>query len=238
MKPLLLLISLSTALAPSAWAQSFCASDGQATPLSLVERFTSADCEACWSAPPTGKPSTRALTIDWIVPGQQGDDAPLSAAASRDALMRLEALGRAAPTTSAITSTPVVGHRASTLRVAHGLPLGGYIGASIELITAAKTRYRAPWSAWLLLVETIPAGTAGTPTARNLVRNVLFSKWDKPDTLLNEEHTMFREMRPLSIPPGAAPEHLRVVGWVQDSRGRVLTAAQSVCAPLTPARLD
>ena len=38
-------------------------------------------------------------------------------------------------------------------------------------------------------------------------------------------------MRPLSIPPGTTPERLRVVGWVQDASGRVLTAAQSVCVP-------
>jgi hypothetical protein len=231
MKALILLLGLSVWAAQSAQAQSSCASDGQATPMALVERFISADCEACWSEPPTRLPAAGALTLDWIVPGKQGEDAPLSAAASRDALMRLQTLGRAAPTTSATTSKPVSGGRANRLRVAHGLPLGGYIGASIELKTALRPRSQATLSAWLLLVETIPAGADGTATPRNLVRNVLQLPWNKRNKLSNTEHIVFHETRPLSIPSGATPERLRVVGWVQDGRGRILTAAQSDCAP-------
>ncbi len=234
MKHFLLVVSLCTGVVQGAWGQSFCASDGQATPVALVERFTSADCEACWSAPQTLQPSARTLTLDWIVPSVQGDDAPLSAAASRDALMRLQTLGRSAPTASVLTTTPVVGGRAQRLRVAHGVPLGGYVGASIELKTARKALKSETLTAWLVLVEAIPAGADGTPTARNLVRNVLLSLWNNPDALSKSEQMIFRETRPLSIPQGATPERLRVVGWVQDARGRVLTAAQSVCAPLTP----
>ena len=229
MKRLLLLASLSTWLAHGAWAQSLCASDGQATPLTLVERFISADCEACWSAPQTLKPAAGALTLDWIVPSEQGEAAPLSAAASRDALMRLEALGRAAPTASFITSTQIVGDRAHSLRVAHGVPLGDYIGASIELKTTLMPRRQEAHSAWLVLVETIPAGADGTPSERNLVRNVLLSQWNKPDRLSKTGQQIFREARPLNIPQGATAERLRVVGWVQDAHGRVLRAAQSVC---------
>jgi hypothetical protein len=231
MKDLLLLVSLGTLAAPAAWAQSFCASDGQATPLRLVERFISADCEACWGAPQPAVPATGTLTLDWIVPSGRGDDAPLSAAASRDALIRLEALGRAASAASAMTTAEVGGGRANRLRVAHGVALGGYIGASIELKAAPTSRLQEPLSAWLVLVETIPAGIEGTPTERNLVRNVLLSTWNKPVQLSNEEQLTFREVRPLSIPPGSTPERLRVVGWVQDARGQVLTAAQSVCVP-------
>ena len=120
MKPLLLLMSLSVWAAQGAQAQSSCASDGQVTPVALVERFISADCAACWSAPQTYKSTPNTLILDWIVPGTQGDDAPLSAAASRDALMRLQTLGRAAPATSTRTGSPVEGGRANQLRVAHG----------------------------------------------------------------------------------------------------------------------
>jgi hypothetical protein len=231
MKTLFLLLGLTVWTAHSAEAQSSCASDGQTTPVTLVERFISADCEACWSESPRRPPAAGALTLDWIVPGKQGEDAPLSAAASRDALMRLEALGRAAPVTSAATSGLVTGGRANRLRVAHGLPLGGYIGTSIELKTALQPRGQAGLSAWLVLVETIPAGTDGTATPRNLVRNVLQLPWNKRNQLSKTEHLAFYETRPLSIPSGATPERLRVVGWVQDGRGRILTAAQSVCAP-------
>ncbi len=199
--------------------------------MALVERFVSADCEACWSEPQATPPNAKTLTLDWIVPGKQGEDAPLSAAASQDALMRLQTLRRAAPATSTKTSSPVLGARANQLRVAHGLSLGGYIGTSIELKTALRPGSQTTLSAWLVLVETIPAGADGTSTPRNLVRNVLQLPWNKRNQLSKIEHLTLHETRPLSIPSGAAPERLRVVGWVQDGRGRVLTAAQSVCAP-------
>ena len=234
MKHLLLLITLSAGMVQAVWAQAFCASDDQATPVALIERFTSADCAACWSAPQTLATTAGALTLDWIVPrdpSDQPDEAPLSAAASPDARLRLDTLGRAVPTTSTITIAPVDGDRVHQLRVAQGTPLGGYIGASIELKTNMKILHEETFSAWLVLVETLPAGTEGSPIERNLVRNVLLTPWNMRDQLSKAEQMTFHEMRPLSIPPGATPERLRVVGWIQDARGRVVTAAQSVCAP-------
>lgn len=231
MKRLLLLFSMCAWVAPGAWAQSSCASDGQATPLLLVERFISADCEACWRAAQTPQPSARALILDWIVPGGQGDEAPLSAANSPEAMSRLDTLARTAPATSFVTRTRVTGAKTVKLRVAHGVPLGGYIGASIEVKTTGKSRLQDGASAWLVLVESIAAGAEGTPTERNLVRNVLVSMVTGTELRSKTVRNIFREMRPLSIPPGARPERLRVVGWLQDARGRVLSAAQSICAP-------
>ena len=103
--------------------------------------------------------------------------------------------------------------------MAHGLPVNDYIGASIELKPASG----GPWNAWLLLVETIPPGTEGTPVERNLVRNVLQPAWTKDEKKLLES-------RPMSIPEGANPERLRVVGWVEDARGQIVAVAQSRCA--------
>lgn len=231
MKLALLLVSLSATWAPAAWAQSYCASDGQATPLTLIERFISADCEACWHAPQAPEPSARSLTLDWIVPSDQGDAAPLSAGASRDAWLRLQTLGRAAPAPAFSTRTPVTGDPSGTLRVAHGVALGGYIGASIELKVRRKPGQQEPLSAWLVLVETIAAGVDGTSSERNLVRNVLLTNWPAPEPASASGPASYREVRPLNIPPGASAARLRVVGWVQDARGRVLSAAQSVCAP-------
>src|SRR5450830_1597736 len=107
MKTFILLMSLSAGLAQGIHAQSFCASDGQATPVLLLEHFISADCESCWSAPPDAEPTNGALTLDWIVPSDQADEAPLSAAANRDALLRLETLGLPVPRTQLQTSSPV-----------------------------------------------------------------------------------------------------------------------------------
>ena len=212
-------------------AQSFCASDRQPTPVALVENFISADCDACWRAPQFRSSAVKTLTIDWIVPSTDGDDAPLSAAASRDAQDRLDVLKLPAPVTITTTRTRVGNSRTNRLRVAHGMAFGGYLGASIELKLPPKPGVSAPLSAWLVLIETIPVGVEGSSTEKNLVRNVLQTTWGGRDKLSETEQNIFIETRPLSIPRGATPERLRVVGWVQDVHGRVLTAAQSVCVP-------
>jgi hypothetical protein len=86
-------------------------------------------------------------------------------------------------------------------------------------------------TAVLLLVETIAAGSDGTPIARNLVRNMLQARWDRASSLSNKEQMSLLERRPLSIPEGANPQRLRVVGWLQDGRGNLLAMAQSGCQP-------
>ena len=164
MKRLLLLVTLCACLAPAARAQSFCASDGQPMPVALVERFISADCPTCWSEPPALQANTQAIIIDWIVPSPRGDEAPLSAAASRDALNRLADLKQAVPAEALVTNSPLARARSLPLRVAHGLAVNDYLGASIEM----KPVRAGPWTAWLLMLETIPAGTGGSPVERRL----------------------------------------------------------------------
>ena len=233
MKFLLLFIGCNL-LFSSAQAQSFCASEGQPSPTTLVERFINADCEACWGKVPPEMPTPQVLALDWIVPSSQGDEAPLSTAASREALERLQVLGISAPQDTRTHSTPVPTSPALALRVGHGVAVGGYLGASIELKISPATKMAGNLIASLVLIETIPAGADGTPVERNLVRNVLISNWSVLEQLSNSEQQVWREMRPLSIPAGATPERLRVVGWVQDDRGRVVVAAQSVCLPAQP----
>ena len=210
-------------------AQSSCSSDGQPRPAGLLERFINADCESCWGDPATMRPGAGEIALDWIVPGSRGDDAPLSAAASRDAPARLEALGRPVPP-GAASSHRKVQREPRRVRVAQGLPFGGYIGASIELTPGSG----GPWKAWLLLVETIPAGSEGTPVARNLVRNALQPAWDAGKPLSKEEQIRLFESRPMGIPEGANPARLRVVGLVEDARGRIRGIAQSRCTPPGP----
>ena len=229
----------------SAWAQSSCASDGQRPPAALVERFISADCDTCWADPATPRVRSGELALDWIVPSAKGDDAPLSAAASRDALARLQALRMDSPRNAATTRHNIAtssATKAPTLRVAHGVALGGYVGTSIELKPARGTALpRQPLTAWLLLVEEVPAGTDGTPVARNLVRNALNPLWNMHSKLLLSEQSSHRqpqmparlyESRPMSIPAGVNPDHLRVVGWVEDAKGRVIAGAASGCVEL------
>jgi hypothetical protein len=218
------LLAAAVLAGPAAWAQSFCSSDGQRQPTALLERFISADCEACWArAGP--KPAPGELALDWIVPASKGADAPLSAAAIRDAGWRLDALRRPAPST-----LDVVRHRVEAprpgLRVSHGLAFNGYIGTSIALTAPQQGR----WSSWLLLVETIPAGAEGTPIERNLVRNALQSSWGGAGPLSKEELARLYESRPMAVADGARPSRLRVVGWMEDGRGRMRAIAQSQCA--------
>jgi hypothetical protein len=199
-----------------------CSSDGQPAPTALLERFINADCAGCWTDLAAPKPRPGQVALDWIVPGGRGDDAPLAAAARREGLDRLAALGRAVPPDDDSRVAPRRGDRVA-LRVAQGLPFNDYIGASIELRHAGA----GPWRAWLALVETLPAGTEKTPIERNLVRNVLELSWDTRPPPAQP----LVETRPMNIPAGADPRRLRVIGVVEDARGRVRGIAQSVCAP-------
>jgi hypothetical protein len=222
----MLAAALFAALQANAWAQLSCSSDGVPRPVALLERFISADCDACWRDARTAQPRRGELALDWVVPGERGEDAPLSAAALRDALARLQQLGLAVPAASE-TSRLRKQARKRQLRVARGPSFNGYMGASIEL----KPGSGGPWNAWLLLVETLPAGAAGSPVPRNLVRSVFQPAWDGPGPLSKQEQLRLFESRPLSIPESANPRRLQVVGWVQDARGRIRGIAQSRCAP-------
>ena len=219
-------------------AQSACSSDGQAAPTGLMERFINADCADCWASAQTPRPGPQTLALDWIVPGSQGDDAPLSAAARRDSLYRLQALNRATPAQADSITQPIQANAQANaqatpgrqrVRVGHGLPLNNYVGTSIQVRAAQAKTPMAPAASpapaavgmtrWLVLVETVPAGTEGTPVERHLVRNSYQSTATSADV----------EYVPMQIPEGANPERLRVVGWLEDAQGRVHGAAASRC---------
>jgi hypothetical protein len=211
-------------------AQSFCASDGQPKPVQLLERFINADCDSCWADPATPKAAANALAIDWVLPGSKGEDAPLSAVAAREALDRLAALRQSPPAQTFASTLPVTGLKGATLRVAHGLPLSGYLGTSIELKPIPAAAKGRQWTAWLALVETLPAGTENSPVERNLIRNVLQTNWDGRKPLSKTEQNRFFDQRSMSIAEGANPERMRVVGWVEDEKGQIRLAAQSRCS--------
>ena len=226
--PVLAPLLLAACLLQPARAQPFCASDGQSRPVALVERFINADCRDCWVDPATLRTRPRELVLDWVLPGSQGEDAPLSAAATRDGLKRLQALDTAPPAGSSSRKTTVAVGK-GRLRVAHGLPVSGYIGASIEYKQVPIDAAGQPWSAWLALVETIPIGTEGTPVARHLVRNLIQPLWDGRNQLSKTERLNFAESRSMDIPPGMNTDRVRVIGWVEDAQGRIIAAAQSRC---------
>lgn len=204
-----------------------CASDGQPRPRALLERFINADCESCWSDAATPRPQAREVALDWVVPGGRGEDAPLSAVALREGLDRLADLHQPVPASAGALHGPLMA-AARTLRVAHGLPLNGYLGTSISLSPAG----RGPWRAWLLLVETLPAGTEGSPVERHLVRGAFNPPWALQRAPSPAEQKKLWETRPMRIPDGANPDRLGLVGWVEDAQGRIRAIAQSRCLPL------
>lgn len=213
-------------------AQSVCSSDGQPRPAQLLERFINADCETCWTDPATPKPGKGAIALDWVVPGSLADEAALSTVALRDAEWRLQALGEAVPAASSMRQQAVKGLAGSRLRVAHGLAVNDYVGASIELKPIPAAARKQTFTSWLALVETLPPGTEGSPVERNLVRNVLQSPWDGRKQLSKKELAHFRETRAMTLAPAINPNRLRVIGWVEDEKGQLMAAAQSRC--ITP----
>jgi hypothetical protein len=208
-----------------------CSSDGQAAPKALLERFINADCDVCWSDSATPIAGPGALVLDWILPGAQGDDAALAAAASRDALWRLAHLKLVPAKTQTNHRLDVTGWPGATLRVAHGPAVNGYLGASIELTLPPGAQITVQLEAWLVMVETLPKGLENSPVPRNLARNALQTIWSVREALQNKEQSIYKELRPMNIPIGAKTERLQVVGWVQDASGRVLMAAESACPP-------
>ena len=226
---------LALGYVPIAAAQASCSSDGTAPPTAVFERFISADCEACWSDAAAPAPSTAggAVVLDWIVPTAAGEDAPLSAAATSEALARLQTLGRAVPTTTEVFISPVEGAPPARIRVAHGLPFNDYVGAGLSFAPAHAPRGMAAapgdLGLYLVLVESVPSGTDGTAVARNVVRAVFSAPWRLGGAPTAARPLPWKEVRSMRIPDGTRPERLQVLGWVHDAQGRVLAAAQSVC---------
>lgn len=208
-----------TAALPLA-AHALCTSDDVPQPAVVLERFTSADCGDCWQDPATPAPAANALALDWVLPGLQGEDAPLSAVALDEAQERILFLGEEAPQRALAVSGIRQGQVA--VRLAQGGAFNDYIAASIELQNGG----RGPWQAWLLLVESLPAGTEGSPVARNLVRNVFRPDWARP---VSRRPGRLAETRAIQIHAGASPERLRLVAIVQDARGSIKAITQTEC---------
>ncbi|MGV3572166.1 MAG: hypothetical protein ACO1PB_16330 [Ramlibacter sp.] len=214
-------LALAAAAALPALAQALCTSDDVARPAVLLERITSADCADCWVERTTPQAAANAIALDWVVPGLRGDDAPLAAVATDDALLRLAFLGQQPPARTAALTALREG-RSPALRLAQGAAFNDYVGASIEL----KNPGREPWHTWLLLVEKLPAGTEGSPVERHLVRNVFRPDWSRP---MSRRADRLAELRAMQIHEGAKPDRLRLVAVAHDAGGRLRAIAHTEC---------
>lgn len=103
----------------------------------------------------------------------------------------------------------------------------GYLGVELRLAPpagAGAPRLPPGSSAWLALVEVLPAGSEGSPLARSLVRSVA-------GPLPLAERGASQHLRALRWPEGAQPDRLRARAWVEGPDGRLLAMAGERCGP-------
>lgn len=190
----------------------------------LLERFISADCEACWKSgdEPDGAP----LVLDWIVPSARGDDAPLAAAAAPEAASRVGAL---AASHTRERWHALAAPRDWDLAIEDGPAWNGYIAARLRVARGGEPRTREV-DIYIALVERVPAGEEGTPIERMLVRSVA------GPMPLHAESASATHLRAFRIPQGSRPQRLTAVAWLQGADGVVLAAARVAPEGCVPAR--
>ena len=188
----------------------------------VVERFISADCPDCWSASDVAA-ATSGWLFDWIAHTPTGPQAALASAASTEAQERAQRAGGPSPT--GMQSLTV----RSTLPRMPGLKLGvqsgpawnGYFGLRLE----ARGRVPAGSSAWLALVEMIPANAEGSVAERHLVRSVA---GPLPLDAMRTDRAM-SHLSALRWPETAQPTRLQARGWIEGPDGALLAIASDRC---------
>lgn len=189
----------------------------------MFERFISAECGDCWTDASIAAPPADAWLLDWIVPSARGDEAPLSAAAPDEAAQRLRrALENSVQQDRTLVHrTPARPARATRFIVASGPAFNGYFGVQLD----GRGRWPAGTSAWIALVESVPAGTDGTPVPRQLVRTVA-GPFEPRELHSGRPWRVIQAMR---WPETAKPERLRARAWLERADGRIVAMASERC---------
>jgi hypothetical protein len=220
---------LTTAALAAGWPvalQAACPSPQAAT----QERFISADCADCWAAAgPVDALDADARTprwrFDWITPGTV--DAPLAAAALVDASERAaRSGGQPAP-----GAQRQMLHKAQrrlygfSLKVESGPAWQGYIGVQLRAQHPRRNGWPAGSTAWLALVELLPAGSEGSAVERALVRAVAgpLPLTDAP------AGPTIEHLHALRWPTTALPVRLQARGWIEGPDGALLAVAADRC---------
>jgi len=197
-----------------------------ASPRVLLERFISADCEACWRAtPPTPAPaqSGTPFVLDWVVPSASGAKTSIAHAAIAEAVPRAARAGSLLADEVLAQSTPLPERSALRLKVEDGPAWNGYIAMKLEAGYASTRALPQGLAGYLALVERIPAGDDGSPVARQLVRAVI---GPLPLGGLAQGHRV-DHLRAARLPETMKAERLATVGWLETPAGRVLAVASS-----------
>lgn len=189
----------------------------------VVERFISADCPDCWSAPDVAAAPPGSWVFDWIAHTPAGSEAPLASAASTEAQERAQRAGGPSPTGAQMLSVRSMLPRATgvKLNVQSGPAWNGYFGLRLE----ARGRVPAGSTAWLALVEMIPANTEGSVAERQLVRSVA---GPLPLDGLRQRQQL-SHLSALRWPETAQPTRLQARGWIEGPDGALLAIASDRC---------
>ncbi|MBE7427746.1 MAG: hypothetical protein HS106_17265 [Ideonella sp.] len=193
------------------------------TDAAVLERFISAECEACWSNASVAQPADGQWLLDWIVPSARGQAAPLASAAPDEARDRARRALQAGPADNRVSVQRSTAHRASSLHlsVISGPAWYGYLGVQLD----ASGRVAAGASVWVALVETVAPGTEGTLVPRELVRT-LAGPLPAEDLRRGQPWQYQLAMR---WPETAKPARLRARAWIEDARGRIVAMAGERC---------
>ena len=213
------LVGAQPVATPTATATPACPRAGAA----VGERFISADCADCWSAADVGAVQPGTWLFDWIAQTSAGTEAPLAAASNSEAQDRAQRAGGPSPTGMQVLTVRSTLLRTAGLKlsVQSGPAWNGYFGLRLE----ARGRVPAGSSAWLALVEQIPANAEGSVAERQLVRSVAGPL--PLDTLRPDRATS--HLRALRWPETAQPTRLQARGWIEAPDGALLAIATDRC---------
>ncbi|HEY6512530.1 MAG TPA: hypothetical protein VI032_11150 [Burkholderiaceae bacterium] len=190
----------------------------------VLERFISAECEACWTDASVAQPGSNEWLLDWIVPSARGDEAPLSSAAPAEAAARARRVLKAEPASdrASVQRSAARTEAGWQLRVSSGPAWSGYFGVQVD----ASGRANAGAAAWVALVETVAAGTDGSAVPRQLVRTL-----SGPFTSVElRSGKPWRHLQAMRWPETAKPARLHARAWIEDAAGRIVAMAGEPCA--------
>ena len=165
--------------------------------------------------------------LDWIWP-TENDNAPLSPAALPEAAERLARLGETlgpSPEGDVRRTGAPPPHRPQPLRVRASLPYNGYFGVQMK----AGGTWPAGSTAWIALVERIPAGTDATGPARQLLRSLVGPLALPQARRGGKAPPPVAPLFALRWPEAAQPARIVALAWAEAGDGRILQITSDRC---------
>jgi hypothetical protein len=189
----------------------------------VLERFISAECQACWTDASVAQAGAGEWLLDWIVPSVRGDAAPLSSAAPPEARARARRALKAEPAKDRTRTQRSAARSDSSwqMSVVSGPAWNGYFGVQVD----ASGRADSGVSAWVALVEAVPAGTDGSAVPRELVRTL--SGPFTPSELRSGQPWQY--LLAMRWPETAKASRLHARAWIEDAAGRIVAMAGEPC---------